>query len=39
MEVSLERRKKGRMAVIQDNRKYFTLMGLSRVGVRGLASL
>jgi len=30
---------KGRMAVIQGDRKYFALMGLSRVGVRGLASL
>jgi len=39
MEVSLKERRKGRVAVIQDDRKDFALMGLSRVGVRGLASL
>lgn len=39
IDVSLEARRKGRMSVIQDDRKDFALMGLSRVGVPGLASL
>ena len=39
MDVPQEMQRKGRMAVIQDDRKYFILLGLAQVGICGFTGL